>query len=191
VARLVIVALLWAFGYRAAMAQPIALLDDRSSGTAEATIGGRWRLFTDGVMGGVSTGSMAVETVDGRPALCLRGQVRLENNGGFVQVALDLPSLPAPPPGATAWQGVELDAWGNGRRYGVHLRTAGLWLPWQAWRAGFEAPPRWQTVQLPFARFEPYRVSGRLDAAELRRIGLVAIGEAVEALLCLGRLALY
>jgi hypothetical protein len=188
---LVAVALQAMVGDGSAMTPPAGVLDDRTSGTADATVGARWRMFTDNVMGGVSTGSLSVETVDGRPALCLRGQVRLENNGGFVQMALELPALPTPPAGAAAWQGIELDVLGNGRRYGVHLRTADLWLPWQAWRAGFEAPPRWLTVRLPFERFEPYRITGRLDIARLRRIGLVAIGEAGEAALCLGRLALY
>jgi len=173
------------------MTQAVALLDDRASGTAEATIGGRWRIFTDGVMGGVSTGSLSIETVAGRSALCLRGQVRMENNGGFVQMALDLPSLPEPPPGTVAWQGVELDVHGNGRRYGVHLRTADMVLPWQSWRAGFDAPAQWQTVRLPFQRFVAYRVDGQLDASRLSRIGLVAIGEAGAAMVCLGRLALF
>jgi len=71
------------------------VIDDRRTGSVTSTLGPAWRFFSDGVMGGVSTGAMTVETVNGRPALCLRGQVRLENNGGFVQLALELPALPA------------------------------------------------------------------------------------------------
>lgn len=163
------------------------LIDDRRSGAATSTLGPDWRFFTDGVMGGVSSGAMTVETVAGRGALCLRGQVRLDNNGGFVQMALELPD--PPPPGD--WRGVEIDVLGNGRRYGVHLRNAGMWLPWQSWRAPFQAAPAWQRVQLPFTAFEPYRTSGKLVAQELRRIGIVAIGEAFEAEVCVARLALY
>jgi hypothetical protein len=191
VRRAALLAGLTLFGYRPAVADPLAVLDDRNTGTAAASAGGQWRFFTDGVMGGVSSGRMTAETVDGRPALCLRGQVRLENNGGFVQMALELPALPERPSGTAAWQGVELDVFGDGRRYGVHLRTTDLWLPWQAWRAPFDAPSRWQTVRLPLARFVGHRVGGRLDPATLRRVGLVAIGEAGEVMLCLGRLALY
>jgi Complex I intermediate-associated protein 30 (CIA30) len=42
-------------------------------------------LFTDRVMGGVSNGTMVRETVAGRPAIRMRGDVSLENNGGFVR----------------------------------------------------------------------------------------------------------
>ena len=171
----------------AAGANEAWLIDDRSAGGAVSTLGPSWRFFTDGVMGGVSSGSMRAETVQGRSALCLRGQVRLDNNGGFVQMALELPD--APPSGD--WRGVEIDVLGNDRRYGVHLRTEGMWLPWQAWRASFQATPSWQRLQLPFMAFEPYRTSGTLVAQELRRVGIVAIGEAFDAELCVARLALY
>ncbi len=163
------------------------LIDDRGAGGAVSTLGPSWRFFTDGVMGGVSSGNMRAEEVQGRSALCLRGQVLLDNNGGFVQMALDLPD--APP--AADWRGVEIDVLGNGRRYGVHLRTAGMWLPWQAWRAPFEATPTWQRLKLPFTAFEPYRTSGTLRAQDLRRIGIIAIGEAFDAEVCVARLALY
>ena len=75
------------------------LIDDRASGSAVSTLGPSWRFFSDGVMGGVSSGSLRIDTMQGRSALCLRGQVRLENNGGFVQMALDLPvpGLPVGP----------------------------------------------------------------------------------------------
>jgi hypothetical protein len=163
------------------------LIDDRRSGSAASTLGPAWRFFSDGVMGGVSTGDMTAETVNGRPALCLRGQVRLDNNGGFVQMALELPALPD----AASWRGVELDVLGNGHRYGVHVRTRTMTAPWQAFRASFEAGPAWHTVRLPFDGFQPYRTSGTLEAAAIRRVGIVAIGERFDAEICIARLALY
>lgn len=163
------------------------LIDDRRSGSAASSLGPSWRFFSDGVMGGVSTGGMTAETVHGRSALCLRGQVRLENNGGFIQMALELPALPD----ALRWRGVELQVLGSAHRYGLHLRTADMTAPWQAWRAGFEAGPAWRTLRLPFEAFEPYRTGGVLKPAAVCRIGLVAIGERFDAELCLARLALY
>ena len=58
-----------------------------------------------------------------------------------------------------------------------------------AWRATFTAVPVWQTVQVPFADFAPYRTGGRLDPGTIRRIGIVALGEAMTAEICVGRLA--
>lgn len=154
------------------------VIDDRS-GPAPAP----WRFFTDAVMGGVSEGRMAGEVVAGRPALCLRGQVRLENNGGFIQMA-----LPVRPPSGD-WQAIELDVFGNGHRYGLHLRTADMELPWQAWRGTFFAGPAWQTVRLPLADFAPYRSTGVLTSGNVRRIGILALGERFDADVCIARLA--
>ena len=156
--------------------QPV--IDDRS-----ARDPAHWRFFTDGVMGGVSSGGITSEVVGGRAALCLRGQVRLDNNGGFIQMALPV----QPPPGD--WQAIELDVFGNGHRYGLHLRTAAMTLPWQAWRAAFVAGPAWQTVRLPLAGFEPHRTAGTLRADEVRRIGIVAIGERFDAEVYVAKLA--
>ena len=168
---------------------PAFTIDDRGSGTTASTLGPTWRFFTDAVMGGVSRGAMTVEVVSGRPALCMHGQVRLDNNGGFVQMALDLPApLPMSPGGP--WRAVELDVRGNGHRYGLHLRTRGMTAPWQAWRASFEAGPDWRTVRLPFDAFEPYRTGGVLDPAAINRIGVVAVGARFEAEVCIARIAL-
>ena len=98
---------------RAEPMQPAAMvIDDLSRDDLVATIGTRWQLVTDRVMGGVSDGTLVRETVSGRPALRMRGDVSLENNGGFVQMALDLA-----PDGAgvdaSAWSGIELDVIGN------------------------------------------------------------------------------
>ena len=126
-----------------------AVIDDLSRAPPIATIGSHWRLFTDQVMGGVSIGAMARDVIAGRAAIRMRGDVSLENNGGFVQIALDL----SPDGGvvdASAWSGIELDVFGNGEEYGVHLRTDALTRPWQSYRQVFTADAEWRTVQLPF-----------------------------------------
>lgn len=52
--------------------------------------GADWRAFCDRVMGGISQEQATIEQIGGRRCLRLRGAVRIENNGGFVQVALPL-----------------------------------------------------------------------------------------------------
>ncbi len=165
------------------------VIDDRQSGDFRTPHGTSWRLVTDQVMGGMSHGQLTVDEAAGRPCLRLNGRVRLENRGGFLQAALDLNSETAS--AFSRYEGVSLDVYGNGESYNVHLRTADARFPWQSYRASFEAPAGWRTFRLPFSRFEPYRVDTPLDVSQVRRIGLVAIGRAFSADLCLGGLALY
>lgn len=163
------------------------IIDDLSRDPPLSTIGSRWQLISDRVMGGVSNGTMVREMVAGRPAIRMRGDVSLENNGGFVQIALDL----SPEGGAVdarAWRGMELDVFGNGEDYGVHLRTQDLDRPWQSYRQSFRAEPHWQTVQLPFQDFVPHRTDIPLNLGRLRRLGIVAIGRAFSADVAVGGL---
>ncbi len=146
-----------------------------------------WRLVTDGVMGGVSRGTLTAEEIDGRRCLALRGRVSTENNGGFIQLALDLDDALRD---ATAYDGIRLDVIGNAESYNVHLRTADLWLPWQSYRASFTAPESWSSVFLPFDGFEPYKTGAELRLDRLRRIGIVAIGRDFDADVCIGSVAL-
>jgi hypothetical protein len=102
-----------------------SIIDDLSREPPLAAIGSNWRLFTDQVMGGVSKGTMVRESVAGRAAIRMRGDVSLKNNGGFIQIVLDLS-----PNGcvvdASAWSGIEIDVFGNAEVYNVHLRTDAL-----------------------------------------------------------------
>jgi hypothetical protein len=148
-----------------------------------------WRLITDGVMGGLSNGTLKRNTVDGRQCMHLRGDVSLKNNGGFIQAALDVGSTSAA--NASAYQGIMLEVYGNDEEYNLHLRSKDVWLPWQSYRASFVAPAKWQTVKLPFSAFSGYRIQKPLDLAQLKRIGIVAIGREFAADLCIGQLALY
>ena len=165
---------------RVAMATTANTIDDLSAAHPQASNGARWELISDRVMGGISRGSMRRETVDGRPALRMQGDVSLENNGGFLQIALDLA-----PDGrsvdASGWTGLEIDTLGNGERYNLHLRTADVTRPWQSYRQSFTAGSEWRTHRLAFAAFEPHRIDAPLDLGILRRIGVVAIGRAFFA----------
>ena len=166
-----------------------AAVDDLSREPPIATIGTTWRIFTDRVMGGVSDGSMSREMVAGRPAIRMRGEISLENNGGFVQISLDLD-----PDGkavdVSAWRGLELDVFGNNEGYSAHLRTEDLTRPWQSYRQGFRAHPEWGIAQLLFEDFVSHRTESALDTHRLKRIGVVAIGRAFSADLYLGGLRL-
>jgi hypothetical protein len=165
------------------------LIDDFAVTGGPSRLGTPWRLVTDGVMGGVSAGGLSLAQIDGRRALCLRGEVRLENNGGFVQAALDL--APRGDLDASAYTGIRLLVRGNGEAYNLHLKTADLRLPWQSYRSSFHTGPEWREIRLPFGGFEPHRIDVPLDTAHLRSLGLVAIGRAFAAELCVAEIGLY
>jgi len=177
------------FGCATLMADDVLIIDDRRTGDLESVAGGSWRMVTDGVMGGLSSGELSLDTIDNKACLRLSGDVRLENNGGFIQAALDVEGTAAAD--VSNYHGVLLKVYGNNHEYNLHLRTGDVWLPWQSYRASFKAPAHWQTVRLPFAEFTGYRIGKKLDLKRLERIGLVAIGRAFTADLCIGELALY
>jgi hypothetical protein len=172
-----------------------ALIDDLSHEPPLSAIGTKWQLFTDGVMGGVSQGTMVWEVVAGRPAIHLRGDVSLENNGGFIQISLDLAPLDLAPEGenvdASAFVGIELDVYGRKEGYDLRLRTSDLTKPWQSYRSSFDALPEWRSVRLAFDGFDKHRTDIALNITRLRRVGIVAIGRAFSADLALGGMRFF
>lgn len=138
----------------------------------------RWRFFSDTVMGGVSSGGIVFVRDDGEPFARMTGRVSTANNGGFIQMRLDLAS---PPPEGTT--GVRIVVRGNDQQYFVHLRTNGTILPWQYYQAGFDVSTRWNEVRLPFDAFTP---SGALlrsvpRPGSLTSVAIVAFGRDHEA----------
>lgn len=165
------------------------ILDDRSSGTFSATNGADWRAITDTVMGGESTGQLLTAVIERRNCLRLTGDVSLQNNGGFVQASLDLSVSGLLDAGG--YSGIEIEVYGNGEMYNLHLRTDDTRIVWQSYRASFQAQPNWQTISLPFESFQPHRTDLPLDKHKLRRLGVVAIGREMKADVCIAGLALY
>jgi hypothetical protein len=92
------------------------LIDDLSEAFPSTSSGCQWDGITDRVMGGVSSGTLSREDFHGRNANVLRANVRLENNGGFVQMATDLALDPAVSNtvDASEFQGIELDVFFEG-----------------------------------------------------------------------------
>jgi hypothetical protein len=165
------------------------IIDDRSTDDFHAVSGNAWYLVTDDVMGGVSKGQLSLDRVEGHPCLRMQGDVSLENNGGFIQIALELSDdiLKYVP----NYSGVLLEAYGNDEQYNIHLRTKDIMLPWQSYRTTFTAAPEWKMLHLPFSEFTPYRIDKALDISRLKRIGIVAIGRAFHADLCIRKIGLY
>jgi hypothetical protein len=166
---------------------PFPIIDDLSGIFPEATTGTRWELLSDRIMGGISSGKLTRERVSGRMALRLRGDVSLENNGGFLQMALDLDPLGRAVE-CGRYSGLQMDVWGNGETYGLHIRTVGLDRPWQSYRQSFVTEAGWRTIGLPFEGFLPYRTDVPFDPGRIRRLGLVAIGRAFTADLALAQI---
>ncbi len=174
------------------MAHRIAdrIIDDLSHPGPRTPLGTAWELVSDQVMGGVSDGQLTHEPIAGRPARHLTGTVSLDNNGGFLQMALDLrPDRDAVD--ASGFAGLELDLYGNGQSYNIHLRTDDVTRPWQSYRQTVTASPDWTTHHLPFTAFTAHRLDAPFDPCTLRRIGIVAIGRAFHADIALGGLRFY
>jgi hypothetical protein len=164
------------------------LIDDRSSGSLLASNGQSWRLVTDQVMGGVSQGMVKPAQIAGRDCIRLSGEISTERNGGFIQMALNLADQGFD---ASRYNGLEMTVYGNEEMYNLHLRTSGLWLPWQSYRTEFVASDHWQTVRVPFSVLAPYRTHKPFNPRHLTRLGLVAIGREFTADLCIGQVRFY
>ena len=147
------------------------------------------RLITDKVMGGVSQGELKWSRHNETPCLSLTGDVSTDNNGGFIQAAMDIDAKQLGK--LTMDDGIMLKVRGNGERYNVHLRTSVLWFPWQAYRATFKTDEDWQTITIAFKEFTPYKTSSQLTPEKIKRIGVVAIGRDFKADICLSALGFY
>jgi hypothetical protein len=163
------------------------LIDDFSQANGVSAMGTAWRGFTDRVMGGRS--DMQAGYVDGPdgPALRLRGQVRLDNNGGFIQARLPL-SNDGANFDASEYRGIAVRARGQPGPYYLHLRTRDTRRPWQYYRAQIPLDEEWRDVVIPFSDFEGQSIRSQMDVRALQSLGVVAYGEAFEAEIEVARL---
>jgi len=166
------------------------ILEDFTRADGRSALGTEWQVFTDQVMGGVSRGSAARDTVAGRGCIRLQGEVSLKNNGGFIQAALPL-RLAGHGLDASGFTGVRLTVRGNGETYYVHLRTSDTRLPWQYYQAGFQADGEWRDIDIPFTAFRAESLRSPLDHSRIERLGIVAAKKAFTADVAVARIAVY
>jgi len=155
------------------------LIDDFSSANTISALGTQWQAFTDAVMGGRSTLAASIGETEHGHALRLRGQVRLENNGGFIQARLPLAQQGRFD--ASDWQGVRVLARGTPGAYALHLRSRHTWRPWQHYSAALPITEQWQWFDIEFSAFSGQSIRRDLDLSQLSSLALVASGEAFDA----------
>ena len=104
----------------------------------------RWQIINDTVMGGASNS----EVLQAGQGIVFRGQLSLENNGGFASTRCQF---------TEAFDGVEtfrLTLRGDGRHYQFRLRASAS-PDAAAWRAIFSTDGSLQNIELRLADFEP------------------------------------
>ena len=128
----------------------------------------QWFVVNDNVMGGRSNGGFTIE--DG--ALIFAGATNT-NGGGFSSIrtrpiTADL----------SAYEGIQLQVLGDGRRYTWRLTTDARWRGREvAYWADFETVAgQWTTVEIPFATFVPRFRGSRLPGPQLEPGQITGLG---------------
>ena len=170
------------------------LLDDFSSPDQTSEIGTAWEGFTDRVMGGKSDMSAGVVPAEGRNALRMRGNVSLENNGGFIQVRLPLGSS-GKPFDAGRYTGIAVTARTEaeiGDGYYIHLRTPRTVFPWAYYAAPLPVSGDWQRIEVPFSAFQSeFMVKNKLNKNKLLSVAIVAAKKQFSADIYVSRVEFY
>lgn len=133
----------------------------------------RWLGIGDPVMGGVSIGEMEISDGIG----VFRGTVSLERGGGFASVRSEDGRFDL-----SGFAGLLVRARGDGKRYGLRLRTS-PGFDGVNYQADFQpAAGAWTEVRVPFGEFRPV-FRGKpvapcppLDTAGVRSFGLIIAG---------------
>jgi monofunctional biosynthetic peptidoglycan transglycosylase len=129
-----------------------------------------WRSIDDVVMGGVSRSDMVVK--DG--IATFRGEVSLENNGGFASVR-SMPEVHD----LRGYDGLVLRVRGDGNRYAFRLRNSAAF-DGASFQVRLRPPPgEWVEIAIPFSDFVPVfrgrRLAGHppLDPSRIMTFGLL------------------
>ena len=147
-----------------------------------------WRYFSDQVMGGVSEGQVSLEQDADKVFIRLSGNVRTDNNGGFIQLRTTT-SLSNKPlmfkllhnsnKEGKKLKGIRLKVKGNGEKYHIFIQTTIFYrLPVGYHIATFDTSPNWKTVELPFDQFKELNSNknSKFSPKNINTFGIVAYG---------------
>lgn len=137
----------------------------------------RLETVNDVVMGGLSQSRFRYD--DEADAALFTGTLSLENNGGFASAQAALP-----PTDIRDCRTIRLQVRGDGREYGLNLRSAGM--ERVSYRVYFTAPDEWQTLMFPLVDFRPIRTGDTvpdappLDTTQITMVGFILVGQPGE-----------
>lgn len=146
-----------------------------------------WMVISDQVMGGVSRAVLQQDQRLNSNCSCLIGRTSLDNNGGFVQMKLDI----ARDQLRTDYQGIFIELYGNSHDYNLHVKTSQLSRPWQSFRCTLSVEPQWTRFIVPYEQLEAHRTDADLQPADITSVAVVAIGQAFDVDVCVRRLGFY
>ena len=156
----------------------LGMASDKPFETFDPTKNRNWSFFTDGVMGGVSSGKAFFGKSGSDNFVRLEGRVSTANNGGFIQIRHNLERYLD-----KDIKGMSLKVRGNGEKYYVFIRTASTLLPWQFYHASFKSSKNWKFVEINLKAFQPSSSFLRktIISSSIKSIGIVAYGRDHEA----------
>lgn len=146
-----------------------------------------WNVISDQVMGGVSSATQHQEERHNAPCTCLVGRTSLDNNGGFVQMKLDI----EPSELSADYKGLFIELAGNAHDYNLHIKTAQLNRPWQSFRYTLSVEPQWTRFIVPFQQLLAHRTEAELQPAEIKSVAVVAIGQEFDVDVCVRRFGFF
>ena len=148
----------------------------------------KWEFITDQVMGGISDGKVEFLSEDNKNFARMSGSVRLENNGGFIQIRKKLDFRINKNSKA-----IKIDVRGNNQEYYIHIRTSGTILPWQYYQASFIVSSEWETIDLNFANFKRSGVmlSKNINPKNIKSIAIVAYGREHKSFIDIEKIIIY
>ena len=162
-----------------------------------------WKYFSDQVMGGVSEGQVSLEQDGDMVFTRLTGNVRTDNNGGFIQLRTST-SLSNKPlmfkllhnskKDGKKLQGIRLKVKGNGEKYHIFIQTTIFYrLPTGYQIATFDTSPNWETVEIPFNKFKKLKdnIDSNINAKDIKTFGIVAYGRDFKSDLSVSSIEFY
>ena len=162
-----------------------------------------WKYFSDQVMGGVSDGQVSLEQDGDMVFTRLTGNVRTDNNGGFIQLRTST-SLSNKPlmfkllqnskKIGKKLQGVRLKVKGNGEKYHIFIQTTIFYrLPTGYKIATFDTSSSWETVEIPFNKFKKLKdnIDSNISAKDIKTFGIVAYGRDFKSDLSVSSVEFY
>ena len=123
---------------------------DNLENPGKTTQNQNWSFFTDGVMGGLSEGTIYQDSILGTPCYRMTGNVTTENNGGFLMTRTFIkPNIKA-----KEYTGIYIKVYGNGEDYFLHVKTPFTPAVWQYYGYKFKTSNEWLKIKAPFSDFK-------------------------------------